>query len=230
MPAKQNGEQFFRVMTVIVLAIVILGFGLLRLAQWDVMPAPTLWVYLHALTALGWCGFAVLQTRFIAAGNIKLHMQLGIFGLMLAAAAFVIGTFITLDAGARHIAEGETASAARDVAGQMVDFLSFGIAVVLAFANRKLPLAHKRLMLASVIFMVPPAAFRLTVVFGLPAPLTLAVLIALASAMLIYDWRRLGKPHWASWMVLGFFIVGTPIKILLPFSQSWESFLVSVLS
>ncbi len=229
MTDRLGGETFFRTMAILVLVIVVAGFGLLRITRWETMPIPTIWVMLHGTTALAWCSFAVLQTRLIRARSFKTHMKLGGLGFVIAMAALAFGVIVTLSAAARNIAADSLGIAAAETASQMVDFLSFGAAFLLGFTKTKKPQTHKRLMLASAIFMVPPAAFRLMVVAGLPVPLTLAVLLGLALAMLIYDWRKLGKPHWVSWMVLGVFVIGTPIKILLPSVPAWQELLVTTL-
>lgn len=228
MAGRLGGETFFRTVAILVLVIVVAGFGLMRITQWATMPFPTIWVMLHGATALAWCSFAVLQTQLIRARSFKTHMKMGSLGFTIAIAALALGVLVTLNAAARNIAAGNPEIAAAETASQMVDFLSFGAAFILGFAKTRKPQTHKRLMLASAIFMVPPAAFRLMVVAGLPIPLTLAVLLGLALAMLIYDWRRLGKPHWVSWMILGVFVIGTPIKILLPSMPAWQDLLVAM--
>ena len=50
MSAKQNGERFFRVIKVVVLAIVVLGFAFLRIARWEATPLPSPRVFLHGFT------------------------------------------------------------------------------------------------------------------------------------------------------------------------------------
>ena len=115
-----------------------------------------------------------------------------------------------------------------DVAVTMIfpvtDIINFSIAYSLAFYHRRNAAAHKRLMLISGLLMIDPAMARLVFAIGGPPPLILISELALFAAFIVYDWKKLGRPHWATLTGLGLFVVAMAAKFTLAATPEWRSF------
>jgi hypothetical protein len=159
-------------------------------------PLPSSLVHLHGLVMTAWVALFVVQTRLVAANQIRVHQRLGYAGIALAALVIVTGVPTALRAGKYG-----SASAPADIPSQafmivpMFDLLMFAIFFGAAVWYRRRPAEHKRLMLLTAINFLPPAVARIPVAslqasgplwfFGVPT-VTALVCVAL-------DWRRQGR-------------------------------------
>jgi hypothetical protein len=178
--------------------IVLAGFGPTYYAKglFASPPLPSGLVHVHGLVMSAWVALFVVQVRFIAARQVRLHQRLGYAAVGLA--ALVIATGIPT---ALRAAKYGSAATPPDVpplaflAVPLFDLVMFAVFFSAAIAYRRQPAAHKSLMLLTAINFLPPAIARIPVpalqalgplwFFGVPS-----VLAALVVAL---DARRHGR-------------------------------------
>jgi len=130
-------------------------------------PPLSLLLHIHGAVMTGWVVLLVVQTSLIAAHRVRWHRRLGVFGAVWAALLVIVGSFTTLHAAAREVrghtdfAEGQVVITSLDLL-QMLFFAGF---VAIAILQRHRPDYHKRLMLLTIVCMLPDALARLPVSF-----------------------------------------------------------------
>ena len=90
--------------------------------------------------------------------------------------------------------------------------------------------AHKRLMLLAGILIIDPAAARLVMSIGGPPPVILLLELALFAALITYDVMTRRRPHWASMLGLGLFVLALVAKLTVAQTPVWASFVDAFLS
>ncbi len=90
-----------------------------------------------------------VQVLLIRTGRFNIHHKLGIFGAYLIPVMLVLGVMTAL--AVDHFRLGKSNSDPSFLSIQLGDLISFGLLVSAAIAFRKVPAAHKRLMLISTI-------------------------------------------------------------------------------
>lgn len=222
MAANTKGERFFQKMAWVLFALVISGFGLVQLVIPEATGPFTPLIGIHAAILLTWFGLLIVQPTLIAAGKSQLHQNLGFASIALAIGVVVLGYLTTRGAFSRP----DWTIAGMDQSGSSVfptmDLIGFSIAYVLALVLRRNPAAHKRFMLLAGILMIDPAAARLVGALGLPPPVILLVHLGLIAALIVYDVRKLGRPHWSSLAGLSLVVAGLGSKFAVPRTDWWS--------
>ena len=186
---------------------------------------PTNLVHLHGLVMSVWVLYFTTQVFLIRTKNIKLHMTMGMFGIVLAAIAVVVGMATAIDAQLiRRTAPGGLEPNSFFIL-PTIDMLTFVVLFAAAIWYRKRPTEHKSLMLLTVINFLPPALFRMGNIppdyvilwaFGIPVMLTLA-------ALAWHSWKHKKlNAVFAAGSV--FLIAGVPARLFLGNTQPWLSF------
>jgi hypothetical protein len=182
-------------------------------------------VHLHAIAFTGWLVLFVLQTRFIAAHRVALHMRLGIAGLVLAAGIVVLGVATAFHTAGLPRVRPSGLAAHQFVIIPLVSILLFAVFVGLGAALRRRAAAHKRLMVLAMIAVIGPALGRLMGFFGvLPLAPLLQPLVpaAFIAWCLIHDWRRNRMVH-PVFVIGGLAIVASwPLRMMIARSEWWQ--------
>jgi hypothetical protein len=142
-------RRFYFAMSLLMAVVVAYGFHFTVEASLlhPAIPRPTmLWV--HAGTFVAWLALFTTQTGLVSTRNVALHKRLGLFGIALGAAVFVVGTVTTVVMIRFHAAHPEPHSLPPSFASIPFDEMAlfaglFGTAVALRRTNRE---AHRRLM------------------------------------------------------------------------------------
>lgn len=168
----------------------------LRLTHHD--PNLTWLVQLHGVLMFGWIALLIVQTALIKAQRRQLHRQMGLLGLPLAAAMFVVGLVVVVHGAARQ-AEDAFEFKLMLVAFDGVNLLVFFGLVASALFWRRLSDYHRRLMLLATLCLLGPAFGRLTsIVNGFGADNDVAVLLLMLATLagfVVFDVRRLHRIH-----------------------------------
>jgi hypothetical protein len=199
-------------MTAIMALFVFTGFGMtywIPLATGRFTPAPPV-VHLHGWVFSAWMILLVVQAVLVNRGSLALHRSLGTFGIALATAMLFMGGVITLLGLSRGVHNpGPDFFDAMYLSFMAI--LGFGLLFTLAIRNVRRPEVHKRLVLFAVLPLLPPGVNRFYMVpFGLdtipvlPLYLTLG---AMAAAILLHEWRRLGRVGGYSMIGAGFLLL-----------------------
>jgi hypothetical protein len=159
---KRAEDIFFTTISVIMLAIVFMGFAssyFLRGAAFSHLPS--LLVHLHGAVFSSWIILFVVQSSLVSAGNVRLHRKLGILGAVIAGLMVILGVltpFGTLRRGAQLPSIFTPASF---LIGNILGIVFFGAFVAVAVWKRNNRIVHKRLMLIANATLMSPALSRM---------------------------------------------------------------------
>ena len=227
---SRSGEQFFLMMGLVLMAIVIAGFLPPVFTRPGGVSALPILLHLHGAVFFAWFVLFCVQARLIGGGNVRLHMNLGKASMLVSGSMLVLGYLVLRGALAKPEFSIAGMPAAPSAMFPFTDMVNFTIAYGLALANRRVPAAHKRLMLLAGILIIDPAAARLVMTIGGPPPVILLVELALFAALIAYDVRTRRRPHWTSMLGLGLFVLAIVAKLTVAQTQGWASFVSAFLS
>lgn len=200
------------------IAMAILVFGGFAISYFQPMAAGTFpsaspVVHVHGFFYFAWMVFLVVQSTLVNQRNVALHRSLGLLGISIGTAAVIFGCIVTILFTQRLVAVSDGT-----VYGLMyISLLAvFGFAAlfVLALRNLRNPAAHRRyILLATASFLIAGFNRIFEGVFGLGVETDLTYLPrylavdAFIVALIVYDWRTLGKLHHAT-------VVGSLVNIV----------------
>lgn len=222
LPAQRFAAEnrYFKRAAIVLVAVAALGFLVFNLAGiTDIFAMPSA-THLHAVAMSAWLAVFAAQVLLATTGNIALHRRLGWAGIVLALVSVVTGfmaIFATFEAGRVP----PIFPPGYFLMLGYCNILLFGAFVAGAAAMRKRTDWHKRLMLGSMVMIYEPVLGRTLPFFVIPAlggpeaafPAILAnreafeafrfaVHLAIALALLWFDWRASGRVHPATWLMV----------------------------
>lgn len=221
---RLNSERrFFLGMAAAMAVCTFVGFARsYYLMRWTGSPALAGLVHLHGLLFTGWVLLFGAQAGLISARRHDLHRLTGAAGAFLAAGMVVLGLFIALTRSTPP--PRAPFNTEQFLAFPIVSISLFAIFVALAFANRHRPDHHKRYMLIATVNVIIPALARVTFVLTFLPPGVLGGMLIMnlfLLALLIYDWRSLGRIHRATLIGVGITLVSEPLRFLVATSDWW---------
>jgi hypothetical protein len=125
-------------------------------------------VILHGIAMSAWIILLAVQSALIVGGNRKLHMTLGVGGVVLAGLLVVLG-LATAISSVHYNPDGykEIWGARRFLSLMLTNILGFGILAGIGLKNRKRPEIHRPMMLLATLFVAGPAGlFRIPYLSG----------------------------------------------------------------
>jgi len=221
--ARQNAEhKFYTRMVLVLVALVFLGFAPSFYVRGIVppypRPNPTLpwWVIMHGSVFTIWMGILVAQTQLIAGQRQKLHMTLGkasmIFAILLIPVMYMTAVWQVARANQPPMTDPLTWTIV-----PLSAIVPFAVLVYLGWANRKRAQWHKRLLLsAAILVMMGPSIGRLPLAPPTRVGITILLLLGLALfiPLFIWDRRRDGHVHPATWIGFGLSTIGVFVPLL----------------
>lgn len=226
---RRSDRRLFAAVAVLFPIIVLIGFArtyYLKFA-FGTPPLPSLLVQVHGLLMTLWVGFFISQVWLIRSKNARVHMKMGMLGIVLAIPMVFVG-FFTGVAAAKY----GSVSAPPDIPPlaflvvPFFDILLFAGLFGAAIYYRTRPANHKRLMLLTVLNFLPPAVGRFPIAslqslgplffFGVPT--------VLAIGLLVYDTRRNRKLNVVFLVGALIMIASYPLRIMLSGTGAWMSF------
>ncbi len=220
MQQRARAERFFFDITVVMIVVIIAGFGSAAMFLDEFVYPPSTMLIFHAIVMLAWYFLTASQARLISQSNFVLHKQMGMASIALVILMIVTGYVIVSQALRNSAMSIAGMSPAGSTIFPTMDLIGFTLFYGLALANRKSGAAHKRLMVLAGIMMLPPATARLGLSIGFE-PLAGVAAIGFTGALLIYDWRTRGRPHWASVLGVIVGVGGTPVRFVAGPSEGW---------
>jgi hypothetical protein len=140
-------RPFYFFMSLLVAMVVVYGFSRTVGPRLIHPPSPPpVVLYFHAVLFTGWLAFFIVQSALIRTRNVKVHRQLGWFGLALGIAIPIMGITTAIVMTRWRVREGQTDFASFLIV-PLFDMLAFTVAFGLAFYWRKKPEFHRRLIL-----------------------------------------------------------------------------------
>ena len=123
------------------------------------LPAPV--VHVHAVLQSTWMLLLLVQMVLVSAKRVPLHRQLGIAGFLLAAAMVVVAEMVVANQLHRLASQGDYRLSYSMI--PQGEVFNFAILAGSAFALRRNPAAHKRLIVLATVAMMPAAIVRIPV-------------------------------------------------------------------
>jgi len=225
---RLRGEDlFFLSMVTLILATVIIGFGQSYFLPGMVLAKlPNGLVHVHGALFVSWILLLVVQTVLVSVDRVRLHMQLGILGLVLAPLMVIIGTWTILDSihrrGVPRVPQGAM------LAGDLLELAFFSIFVTWGLVIRRDKVAHKRLMLFSTIAILGPAINRWPFAFMASAPAQGALFLAFPALIVAYDLTTVKRVHRSTLAGSLLIIFMVAAMLLVPSLAVWQQFTVWV--
>lgn len=218
---RRRGEQFFCFMAILMIVLVVGGFGTTLLTRTSAVLSLPMVVHLHGAVFLSWFLCFFLQARFVQAGDMATHRRIGQFSLGLGLLMILSGYLVTRGAYAKPDFSIAGLSPSGSAIYPCSDILAFASAYFLGIATRRNSAAHKRFMLLAGLLILDPAVSRIVLV-GLHWPGSIIVPIegALIGILLVYDVSRLRQLHWASLIGMGLF-AGMIVLKMTQGEQAW---------
>jgi len=226
-------HRFFLTVAILFPLITVIGFAPSYYFKtlFNTPPLPSGLVHAHGLTMSLWILLYLVQTYLITSKQIKLHMTLGMFGVLLAAVMIVTGIATGYASAARGAGfPGYTAEQFFIVPiGDMLIFAAFFGAAVY---YRKNAANHKRLMLLTVLNFLPPSLGRMPLPFvlDLGAWWFWGVPSLIAIAFLVVDTWRNERLNRAFAGGIALLVLSGPVRILIARTDAWTQFAHWVLS
>ncbi|MGH9161174.1 MAG: hypothetical protein ACRD2X_14465 [Vicinamibacteraceae bacterium] len=179
--------------------------------------------HVHGLLFTCWMLLLISQPALVAARRTDLHRRIGRGGVVLAAMMMVAAFAVTLDLGRRG-------AAPPGVPPLMFLIVPFSTLIVFpaligaAFAWRRTPETHKRLMLIGTLELVPAGFGRwpLLAPYGPLAYFGMTDVFLLA--ILVYDRVTRGRFHPATLWGGGFLVLSQVLRIVLGGTETWQRF------
>lgn len=200
-PRVSFQPTFYFWMTVALAAVIFGGFGLSYfqpMASGNLRPMSPV-VHFHGLFYFAWMIILMLQSGFVNSGNMAWHRTLGTMGVSVATGLVLFASVISITNIAASL-ELRTDQFVFDLMYlNLVAIVTFTILFVMAMRKTREPEYHRRYILLATIGFIGAGINRFYVfIFNVEfAPFWLLYFISdlFIAAMLVYDWKKLGKIH-----------------------------------
>jgi len=241
---KPKHARFYLIMTILLLVVVLLGFGkpfFLR-AFFDqpihLVTLPSS-VYVHGGIMTLWFMMLVVQSALVNVRNVKLHKNLGWGLLVLSLLVIISGLVVNAGVFPRLIALGvldpNNENLIRMAASlwtyDIIVLIPFSIMIGIAVLQRNNIIVHRSMMLGASMLLTNPAIFRMTGWMFPDFAMGSAILIYLLFPLMLlgYDWLRYKKFPLYAFIGLLAIVVVSLLMILLPATNFWmELFLKTI--
>lgn len=227
------GKFFFMVASAMFATLVFLAFAQkFYLGGLFKSPHLSLLLQVHGTVMTGWVALFVVQVVLVETRNIQLHQRLGKLGAAWALLVVVLGTVATLHASAREVrGHTEMAPLQLTITGlELTEMVLFAGFVVSAVWLRRRRDYHKRLMLLTLVCMLPSVLPRLPMaLFQSLLSILLAVYTVLVLCIAI-DFLQQRKFH-PAFVAGGSILAGTLLLAFLGAQTiTWQNFLRDIVS
>jgi hypothetical protein len=223
-PKLSSDRLFYPVVSVAAALAVFFGFArswFLRpfLPGASDLPVLTPLLVVHGTVFTAWLLFCVLQPLLIGANRRDLHRTLG-YGGAATAVLMVVLMSVTCLVAMREPHPGGFPTSGLFLSVNLALAIEFSVIIALAIRYRSRPDWHKRLILLSLVPLLPPGLARWPVVLG--PPLFTCDLIIIAGC--VYDAMSQRRIH-TVWLVsLPLMIIIGIAAIAIGFAPAWQNF------
>jgi hypothetical protein len=188
-------------------------------------PLASALVHLHGILMTAWVALFVFQVALVERRRIRVHQRLGVIGALLAVTMVPVGLAVAVGAARRGGGPPGVPPLVFMVV-PMMDMAVFMILVGTAFAYRRRPEIHRRLMALTAFNFLPPALARIALVVVPSAVLPAAFGIGFGLLLLAvtYDTWRHRRLHPA--MALGALLIllSLPLRMAIGGTDWWMRF------
>ncbi len=227
--SRRHEHLFFSGMALLLLATVFVGFaptyylaGVVPAPEPARVVLPSRIVRVHAVVATLWMLLFATQVWLVALHRVHLHRRVGGFGFLLACAMVVTGFMAGTDTLVRNVPPGR-AELLYIVNVSMV--LVFAVLMSCGYRMRRVPAAHKRLILVANIALAfaPLIRFRAALLYlNIPAATRASYLFLLP--LLLYDYWSTRKIQPVTLWSSAFLVFVFEARTLIAGTAAWHAF------
>ena len=238
-PARRPTDyNFFLTYVVLIWLAVLAGFvpEILRHLRTQAAPYPIA-VHAHAVITVAWLALLTSQTLLIRKRQLLLHRKWGTAGGFLAVAVILAGFWAALAFEKLGLSTPERRP--HFLAIEWSNIVEFGGLVTAAIIARKIPSAHKRLILLATLSLTPAAFNRaigrpyLHPMLGSGAWQTWVQIFSPTDLLVLgiglYDWRTRGRVHPAWALGVLWIVTGQLTASWLFYNPAWKAIATSIL-
>lgn len=152
----------------------------------------------HAIVMVGWLVLVISQALLVATGHRALHVRVGRFGMAWGVLVILVGWATALDRFGEFARSGRVQAGSDRLFAPLTDLLVFAPFLAAAWAYRRRPEVHKRLIVVATTVLLIAAVHRIRLHDGTsPLPLPALLLLWLSPILLgmAYDAIRHRKVH-----------------------------------
>lgn len=156
---------------VLMLAIAIVGFWptyFSHLVNGSLDKVPI--IHVHAAVFSGWLVLVIIQATLAGRGRIQQHRKIGKVGMAYGVLLILIGWLTALTQFATRVKAGDLQVAESRLFAPLTDMLFFAPVLAAAWAYRRKPEIHKRLIVVATTILLIAAVHRITFLGGPPPP------------------------------------------------------------
>jgi hypothetical protein len=235
---RSHHRWFYSVASLSLLVVMFIGFQMFYLhgqaypGRPLTPPIRTL-IIIHGCLMTVWMLLAVVQPLLVGTGRKRLHMKLGIFGVVLASAIVLAGVKIGIEAARVTPPDFRVFGLAPKefMAVPVLSILLFGLFVLIGVANRRRPEVHRPMMLMASLSIMGAALGRMAplnalyagtwweTVFSAFLMQTILVAIVLAAKCIVFK-------SFDRWLAAGF-AAFTAVSVAISLgakTQAWDQF------
>lgn len=219
-------NRFYAAIAIALTVFMFVGFArTYYLRYWFDVPPTTVLLHLHSIAFTAWFVLFVIQTRLIAQGNYRTHMQLGIAGIAVAALVVILGYATAIASASAPRMRPMGMNSQQFTLIPLVAISFFATLVTAAVILRKRAPLHKRLMTLAMISVLGPPAARLVFwthsdkYFG---PILMGVTAFFLAWCLANDWRKYRIVHPVYAIGGAILLISLPVRFLIAQTPAWE--------
>jgi len=220
-------RKFFLAVAILFPLTVLIGFGPTYYLKplFSAPPLASILLHVHGALMTSWVFLFITQVYLISSKKVRVHQKLGLASIVLVALIVVVAFMAGIDAAAR----GQSPAGIPPLSFLIIplgDAVTFGAIFGAAVYYRKSPADHKRLILLTIINMLPPAIarfpFGMTEAYG---PLWFyGVPDVLVVGLVAIDSRRNRKVNWVFAGGAAFMIACHWLRLPLSTTPAWLNF------
>jgi hypothetical protein len=196
-----TGNRFYQGMGVLLLSLVVIGFGLAALIRQQSPLDLPITFHMHAAVYLAWFGLFIFQASLIGNNNKALHMKLGQLSIILVIGMVLMGWIMAQSSFNRGISPIPDISIQQFMAFPVFDLFGLLLFYSLALFKRFDAEFHKRAILFASIAIMDPATARIGYVIDV-APFPIIASLLLVAAVIWHDRKVLSRVHIITWFGL----------------------------
>ena len=224
-PGRRYDKVFFSSMAVLLLVIVLVGFGRTYFLKGLVLanlPSPI--IHVHGAVFTIWTLLLLTQTTLVATGNVALHRKLGLWTFALSCAMPILGLAAAINSLSRgfHVPglDAETFFAI-----PVFSIVIFSVLIFFAYRERLNSAVHKRLVLLATIELMgaPTGRPPFTAITGHPHTASVVVW-ALIAMLICYDLFALHTVNKATLLGGLWLVIMDQLSVPIGFTPAWHAF------
>lgn len=214
--------NFYSGMGLLLLALVIVGFGVATILRGNAPLDFPLYIHVHAVTFMAWLVLYIYQVNLIGQKNYRLHRRLGYLSILIMSVMLITGVMMMNYAYHRGLSPIPNTNVQQFLMYPAMDLVGLLSFYVLGVVNKHKGVFHKHCMLLATIAIMDPALGRIAEVTHIP-PLGLLLHFGLVGLVVLHDRKVAGSIHLITWLGLLFVLLRVAFLFSIGATDAWET-------